>query len=196
MFTGLIETLGKIKQKGRNFLVVEMDFNDVEIGDSMAVNGVCLTVVHSHLKALKLDVMPETFKSTNFDNLKTGDFVNIERAMLASSRFNGHIVQGHVESVGILQKIETRDNAKVLTIHSTLGNIYEKGSIAIDGISLTVFSRLKGLFSVSIIPETWRVTNLMMRRIGDKINIETDFLTKQTEKKKDFYNLLKDEGFM
>ncbi len=205
MFTGLIEDLGRIKQKGKNFLSIESKFQDVKIGDSVAVNGVCLTITQITRDCLKFDVMPATFLSTNLKRLKTGDFVNLERALKIDSRLGGHIVQGHVETVGKLMEIKSKDNAKILKIlvseKNILENIVAKGSIALDGISLTVTKKSSNNFSVSVIPETWLNTNLKCRKIGDFLNLETDFLLKNLVNRKNsgnqnFLNLLQNEGFL
>ena len=207
MFTGLIEDIGILTQKGKNFLFVRTKLDDIKLGDSLSVSGVCLTVVEMNSSStscvVKLDVMPETFVRTNLKFLKTNSTVNLERALKLNDRLGGHIVQGHVEGIGKLSSVTKKDNARILKItvnKQVLGNIVTKGSVALDGISLTVAGKSVNSFSVSVIPETWEKTNLRLRKTGDFLNIETDFLlknagTKQNNDKR-MVNLLKEEGFL
>ena len=204
MFTGLIEAVGKILQKGNNYLVVNTVLSDIKIGDSIAVNGVCLTASKIAAKNIKFDVMPETFERSNLKFLRANSKVNLERAMLMGGRLDGHIVQGHVEGIGKLASVAKKDNARILKITTDakiLQNIIKKGSVAIEGISLTVVEKKVSSFSVSIIPETWAKTNLESHKIGDFLNIETDFLLKRdvnlrANNDKNMAKLLTEEGFL
>ncbi|MFC1485228.1 riboflavin synthase, partial [bacterium] len=174
----------------------------------IAVNGVCLTAIEINKIGSKIlltmDVMPETFARSNLGVLKIGEKINVERALKLESRLNGHIVQGHVEEIGKVKNIKIKGNAKIFSIKVSdkiLRNIKEKGSIAIDGISLTVAGKNRDCFEVSIIPETFMKTNLHTRKIGNFVNIETDYLLKKDDtnintKKELTYKLLKEEGFM
>lgn len=159
--------------------------SDIKIGDSVAVNGVCLTVTSFDKKEIKADVMPETLRRSSLKNLRNGDEVNLERALALSSRLGGHIVSGHIDGTGKIKKIEEDKNARVLTVtasKSVLRYIVEKGSVAVDGVSLTVVSVSDGDFSVSLIPHTSEVTVLHGKRAGDEVNIENDIIGKYVEK--------------
>lgn len=191
MFTGIIEEIGTIDriQNGRNSAVLHIRaslvLSDVKIGDSIAVNGICLTVTSFHEHGFTADVMHETLNRSALSRLKPGSHVNLERAMAAGGRFGGHIVAGHVDGVGKVIKIERDDNAVWYTIQaapSILRYIVEKGSITIDGISLTVASISDGCFAISAIPHTAEVTILKERRVGDLVNLETDIIGKYIEK--------------
>ena len=187
MFTGLIEETGKIKQIVRrgDGLSVEIEarktLEDTKIGDSISVNGICLTVVKKTDRSMFFDVSQETVNRSNIKYSKVGDIVNLERAMKASDRFGGHIVQGHVDTVGKIVKtipfgehtvflIEIPDKYEKLVV--------EKGSIAIDGISLTVNQIDKNQISINIIPHTLENTNLKNRKAGDYVNVEFDIIGK------------------
>lgn len=187
MFTGIIEELGtiqKIQAKG-NALVLNIKaktvLEDIKLGDSVAVNGVCLTVTAFNHHSFSLDVMPETFNSTSLSNLQQGTLVNLERAMSSNGRFGGHFVTGHVDAVGHILKREPRENAIYIDIqypneysHLTL----YKGSIALDGTSLTIFGTENNRVTVSIIPHTAKESVLGIKKVGDKVNIEFDMLGK------------------
>ncbi len=192
MFTGLVEEVGTIVQinhsgNGRR-LVIAAPFvasDGVAIGDSVAVNGVCLTVVHLNGNQMAVDVVPETMRHSTFVNLHHGASVNLERAMRADSRFGGHMVAGHVDGIGIIAQIQTEDNAKVLTIKADvalLRYIVPKGSIAIDGISLTVMDTERTSFRISVIPHTAAQTTLHKARVGGRVNLEVDQMGKYAEK--------------
>ncbi len=190
MFTGIIEEIGKIQgiKKGVNsailFVQASEIMEDVHLGDSIAVNGVCLTVTSISSAGFTADVMNETLNCSSFGNLKIGSPVNLERAMSANSRFGGHIVSGHIDGTGTVSDIRRDDNAVWYTIKTplpVLRYIIEKGSIAIDGISLTVARVYKDSFSVSIIPHTASLTTLSKRRVGDEVNLENDCIGKYVE---------------
>ncbi|MDR0675864.1 MAG: riboflavin synthase [Elusimicrobiota bacterium] len=208
MFTGLVEDLGSIIEKGKNFILVNSKLIDIKLGDSLAVNGICLSVVKinesiKNTKNFKLEITPETFSRTTLKNIKKREKVNLERAMLMNDRFNGHIVQGHVDGIAKLTNITIKDNSKILKFYvkdkNLLDNIIEKGSISVDGISLTIAKNFLNGFTVSIIPETWENTNLQFKKIGNFFNIETDIITKKSNNKinddQSLKNLLKKEGF-
>ncbi len=187
MFTGIIEeigTLGRI-QRGRASAIVTIQARKVlagtRIGDSIAVNGVCLTVTALGADSFSADVMHETLDRSALSGLTPGSKVNLERAMAADGRFGGHIVSGHVDGVGHITAIRRDDTAVWYTVSAPpelLRLIVEKGSIAIDGISLTVAAVTDASFSVSVIPHTAVQTTLSARRIGDGVNLETDIIGK------------------
>lgn len=188
MFTGIIEEIGtmrKITRKG-NTMVVTIEakkvLSDVQLGDSIAVNGVCLTVIQFDATTVSMDVMPETYRQTNLAELQIGGRVNLERAMSARGRFGGHIVQGHVDSTGVIVGRAEEENAVVFTIRPQQEEvtkfIIDRGSITIDGISLTVVQCVDGQFMVSIIPHTLSQTILKDKFIGSTVNLETDLMGK------------------
>lgn len=191
MFTGIIEEIGKIQgiQKGANSAVLSVQatkiMEDVHLGDSIAVNGVCLTVTSISPNGFTADVMHETLNRSSLGKLRIGNPVNLERAMPANGRFGGHIVSGHIDGTGIVSDIRRDDNAVWYVIKTPLPilrYIIEKGSIAIDGISLTVARVYKDSFSVSIIPHTASLTTLSARRVGDLVNLENDCIGKYVER--------------
>ena len=191
MFTGIIEEIGKVTQiqKGTHSAILQIQakivLEQLKIGDSVAVNGVCLTVTSISSHSFTADVMHETLNRSALSALTCGSSVNLERAMPANGRFDGHIVAGHVDGVGKIMQIRRDDNAVWFTIQANsyiMHYIVEKGSIAIDGISLTVASLSADSFCVSIIPHTAKVTTLGMRKIGDTVNLENDIIGKYVEK--------------
>lgn len=191
MFTGIIEEVGKIEriQNGSHSAVLHIQaqkiLDDLKIGDSVAVNGVCLTVTSFHKQGFSADVMHETLNRSALVLLQTGSRVNLERAMPVDGRFGGHIVAGHVDGMGKVMRIEQDDNAVWYTVQaaeSVMQYIVEKGSIAIDGISLTVAKVETAHFSISAIPHTVCETTLKERRIGDAVNLETDIIGKYVKK--------------
>ena len=191
MFTGIIEDVGTVKgiQRGAKSVILTISsakiVEGVRIGDSIAVNGICLTATTVSGDAFTADVMPETMKRTSLGELKPGSSVNLERAMPADGRFGGHIVSGHIDGTGVIKDITREDNAVWYTIgadSTILKYIVEKGSIAIDGISLTVAYVDDNVFKVSIIPHTLKETILGMKKIGDKVNLENDIIGKYVEK--------------
>jgi len=191
MFTGLIEEVGTLKQVTRQgealvlTIRAERVLEDVAIGDSISVNGVCLTAVRFDAGSVSMDVMPETYRNTTLRKLVPGDRVNLERAMRATARFGGHIVQGHVDGTGVVRRREPLDNAVYFTIEPDDPDLFRyiipKGSIAIDGVSLTVVDAGEGSFRVSIIPHTLAETVLQSKRPGDAVNLETDIVGKYVE---------------
>ena len=191
MFTGIIEETGRIKkiQKGRHSAVISIQAETVlegtKVGDSIAVNGVCLTVTGLENRMFHADVMHETLSRSALRNLVPGSRVNLERAMAADGRFGGHIVAGHVDGTGNIVRIENDDNAVWYTIQAEeelLRLVVEKGSVAVDGISLTVARTGNDWFSVSVIPHTSRETALRGKKPGDMVNLETDIIGKYIEK--------------
>lgn len=191
MFTGIIEETGTLERtrRGRDSAVLRIRackvLTDVKPGDSIAVNGVCLTVTSFDTVGFTADVMHETLNRSSLGALQPGSRVNLERAMPANGRFGGHIVAGHVDGTGQVIQIRKDDNAVWYTISAqpeVLRYVVEKGSIAIDGISLTVASVSAADFSVSVIPHTVAVTNLGDRRAGDMVNLENDMVGKYIEK--------------
>lgn len=193
MFTGLIEEIGSLRQTERRGEAMILTINagkvleGVQLGDSISVNGVCLTVVSYDSRSFAVDVMPETYRHTNLSELSPGSPLNLERAMMAGARFGGHIVQGHVDGTGAIRDRRTEANAVVFTIapheRRLLRHVIPQGSVTLDGISLTVVSvdRDAGAFSVSIIPHTLRETVLQHKHAGDTINIECDILGKYVD---------------
>ncbi|WP_138418929.1 riboflavin synthase [Aquibacillus sediminis] len=191
MFTGIVEEKGKIKQIKRNksslTLMIEAKTvtSDVNIGDSISVNGVCLTVTSYSDGWFTVDVIPETYRGTSLANTEIGSEVNLERAMSAGGRFGGHFVSGHVDVIGKIENIWTEDNAKYIHIsidQDGLHYIALKGSITVDGTSLTVFGLKENGFIISLIPETQSATILGQKQQGDIVNVEYDMLAKYMER--------------
>lgn len=191
MFTGIIEEVGSIDriQNGAYSAVLLIKakeiLTDVKIGDSIAVNGVCLTVTSLWENKFSADIMHETLNRTGLSSLKSGSHVNLERAMILNGRFGGHIVAGHIDGVGKIIRTWKDDNAVWYNIQadkSVMKYIVEKGSIAIDGISLTVAEVKENNFLISAIPHTIEVTVLKERIAGELVNIETDIIGKYIEK--------------
>ena len=191
MFTGIVEEVGTIEsiRRGAHSAVLtiaaQVVTGDLHIGDSVAVNGICLTATTLTGHGFTADVMHETLDRSSLANLKPGSKVNLERAMAAGGRFGGHIVSGHVDGVGKIIQIKRDDNAVWYTISAgpaLLRYIVEKGSITIDGISLTVARVTEDSFSISAIPHTVAVTVLAQRKLGDSVNLETDIIGKYVEK--------------
>lgn len=190
MFTGIVEEMGKIVrvEKGAKSsrLTVSGDkiFSDLKLGDSVATNGVCLTVTSFSKGIFTADVMNETLKRSNLGELRQGSMVNLERAMIANGRFGGHIVSGHIDGTGVITKIEQDDIAVWYTIRADrkiMKYIIEKGSVAIDGISLTIAKVTDNDFSVSLIPHTAKETVLGYKKTGDTVNLENDVVGKYIE---------------
>ena len=191
MFTGIIEKVGKIKKinklsKGAEITIEAGNLlDDVKIGDSIAVNGVCLTVTSMSGTLFTADVMAETLRRSSLGELSSGDGVNLERAMSLQGRFGGHIVSGHIDGTGVIENFEKEDNAVWVSIKadsSILRLIVEKGSIAIDGISLTVAYVDKERFKVSVIPHTGEETTLLKKKRGAVVNLENDIIGKYVER--------------
>lgn len=187
MFTGIIEEIGVIKnitansKSGKITILANKILDDTDLGDSIAVNGVCLSVSGINKNEFVADVMMETIRATNLGKLNIKDKVNLERAMSISSRFGGHIVTGHVDTVGIIQEFKREENAVWVSISAEeefLKNIIYKGSITIDGISLTVAYIDNKIFKVSIIPHTKSKTTLLEKNVGNIVNLESDVIGK------------------
>lgn len=191
MFTGIIEEVGTVKKITRQqhalalTIAAKKVLEDVQLGDSIAVNGVCLTVTDFTTTTFTADVMPETFQATSLAKLASGDGVNLERAMLATSRFGGHIVSGHVDGTATIAKKRTVSNAVYIDLRlDALLTRYciKKGSITIDGTSLTIFDVREQGITVSLIPHTYAETIFSKKREGEVVNIETDVIAKYVEK--------------
>ena len=193
MFTGLIESLGKVSsiEIATDSAVINFDsvpFADqLNIGDSVSVNGTCLTVTKLHNDSFAVDVMTQTLKLTSLQNLKQGDLVNLERAALVSSRLGGHIVQGHIDGTGSIAKLAPGEKWLQMDIQfpsELLKYVVPQGSICIDGVSLTVGSVTDELNQITVwlIPETLAKTNLSVKKLGDLVNIEVDVLAKYVER--------------
>jgi len=205
MFTGLVEEIGKVKQiqnkPDSRIITVEAKkiLEDVKLGDSIAVNGVCLTVIHFADKDFKFEVSRETLIRSNLKEVKIGDYVNLERALRPSDRLGGHIVQGHVDTTGKIYSMEKSEHTQLIieipVDYTSL--VIEKGSIAIDGISLTVNYIQGNKIFINIIPHTIENTNLKYRKTGDNVNIEFDIFGKYILKfiKSVDINKLKDKKF-
>lgn len=185
MFTGIIEKVGLIKKINQKEIVIQIDFDDVKAGDSISVNGICLTLTEIKKSKNKLDckfdISPETYSRTNLKFLKVNDLVNLERSLKLGTRLDGHIVTGHIDDVvKILSIKKTGDSYEFeFSIPDKLNKfIAEKGSVALDGISLTVAKKIKNKFSVAIIPFTFNNTNLKSKKVGDYLNIEVDILAR------------------
>ena len=191
MFTGIVEEMGTVRRvlpgarAGKITIGASKVLGGTQIGDSIAVNGVCLTVVEMGADSFVADVMPETLSKSGLGQLKTGDKVNLERAMAADGRFGGHIVSGHIDGTGRIAEMRPDQNAVRVRISAPAGIlalIVEKGSIAIDGISLTVASVSATDFQVSLIPHTGEETTLLKKRAGDIVNLENDVVGKYVQK--------------
>ena len=191
MFTGIVEETGAVRavRRGERSAVLsvgaEKVLSDLKIGDSVAVNGVCLTVTGRDAGGFTADVMPETLDRSALGALVPGSPVNLERAMVADGRFGGHIVSGHIDGVGTVLSTRRDDNAVWYTVRADPGllrYVVEKGSVAIDGVSLTVASAGRDRFSVSMIPHTAAVTALGRKGPGNRVNLEADIIGKYVEK--------------
>ena len=191
MFTGIVEETGTLRSlsRGSKSCVIHVQcstvLEDTRIGDSIAVNGICLTVTSVESGGFTADVMNETLSRSSLAQTRPGDPVNLERAMAANGRFGGHIVSGHIDGTGIIREIRDDDNAVWYTVEAPpeiLRYVVEKGSIAIDGISLTVARVDDRSFQVSVIPHTRAVTALSSRRVGSPVNLENDIVGKYVEK--------------
>lgn len=191
MFTGLIEDLGTVRSlqtgggSGRIAIATALPMNEIALGDSIAVNGVCLTVVEFGGGQFSADVSAESLSRTVLGELRAGQRVNLERALRLSDRLGGHLVSGHVDGLGVVTERYQDRNAVRFTIEvapALQRYLVEKGSVAIDGISLTVNSVVGQQFSVAVIPHSLAKTTLQERRVGSRVNIETDLLGKYVER--------------
>ncbi len=215
MFTGIIEEIGVLTNiriltdSAELSIQAEKVLEETKLGDSIAVNGVCLTVIRLGFQEFTVDIMAETLAKTGLAQLKPGSKVNLERALQLSSRLGGHLVSGHVDGIGIIKRITVQGIASVyeISMPSSLSPfILPKGSIAIDGISLTVIQVSKDFFSVSLIPHTFTHTTLGMKKVGETVNLETDMIgkyvasllgnSKQQAKESLSLNFLAQHGFL
>ena len=191
MFTGIVEELGNISQikntdTGKQFTITaKAIMDDLKVGDSVSLNGVCLTVITYDESSFNLDLVKETLKKSNLSDLKKGNSVNLERAITLSTRLGGHILQGHVETVGvIMDKVPSGDGA-TLSVGIDPGFMrycISKGSIALDGVSLTIASMSENIIKIALIPHTLEMTTLGLKDVGDSLNIETDIIGKYIER--------------
>ena len=191
MFTGIIEGLGTVisltRAAGGLRMGIETDFpvDKIKIGDSIAVSGACLTLVHFQDNIFEVDVAPETLVKTTLGKAKRGDKVNLERALRLGDRLDGHMVTGHVDGVGVVKARRPLANAMLFAFgvpEALIRYIVQKGSVAVDGISLTVNACKRGAFDVSIIPHTAEMTTMGFKKVGDSVNIETDIIGKYVER--------------
>ncbi|MDP4178766.1 MAG: riboflavin synthase [Bacillota bacterium] len=216
MFTGLIEEVGKVQSISKTDKSAQIQIKadkvleDVKIGDSISTNGICLTVTEFSRNYFTVDVMAETIRRSNLKNLSINDEVNLERALKIGDRLGGHMVSGHIDGVGVIQNYENEDNAVWITVSADseiLRYIVKKGSIAIDGVSLTVAYVDDNKFKVSIIPHTKYMTTLLRKKIQTEVNLECDMIGKyvekflnnkenKTEKSKIDFNFLNRNGFV
>lgn len=190
MFTGIVEEVGKVAlvtdhPHGRRLSITADSMGQLPVGASIAVNGVCLTAVSTDNGEVTVDVIPESLTRTNLGQLGAGDAVNLERPMPADGRFDGHIVQGHVDGTGTVASISEEAGGVTVTIDTPedlLAYLVEKGSVTVDGVSLTVAGLSESSFSVALIPHTLGVTTLGLRKVGDLVNLEVDVLAKYVER--------------
>ena len=191
MFTGIIEEIGRVKRisiagkSGSLEIGAKKILGGTKVGDSIAVNGVCLTVTSLTESSFTADVMAETLRRSSLSSLSVGGGVNLERAMACDGRFGGHIVSGHIDGTGKISRMQKEENAVWVHIAASpeiLNLIVEKGSIAIDGISLTVATVTESEFSVSVIPHTGEETTLLSKKAGDLVNLENDIIGKYVQK--------------
>ncbi len=207
MFTGLIEEIGTITSITASSIEIQCKFcNELKLGDSISINGTCLTVTHISKKSFSADISPESYKVTNLKHKSVGDFVNLERAMSANSRLDGHLVYGHIDiNAKVKNLTKTKD---FVTLEIEIPQEYsqyvvQKGSIAIDGISLTIANHIDSTVEIAVIPHTWEFTTLKYLKISDFVNIEFDMIAKYIEKKLAVYDnksrisvdFLKENGF-
>jgi riboflavin synthase len=194
MFTGIVEELGRLEslEQGRLRIGATRVIEDVVIGESIAVNGCCLTVVAFGPDWWEADVSDETISRTSLAALGPGDGVNLERAVRASDRLGGHVVQGHVDAVG--EVVDPVPDLRIRVPHSLLRYLVEKGSVTVDGVSLTIVQPLDDGFTVAIIPHTAEVTTLGAKRPGDLVNLEVDVMAKYVERLMSAYLPPNEEG--
>jgi riboflavin synthase len=204
MFTGIIEEIGNLTQIKRQSQTLQLvikaktALQDIKLGDSIAVNGVCLTVTSFNKTEFTADVMPVTFNTTTLSSLSSGAEINLERAMAANGRFGGHIVSGHIDGIGVISSRISVENAILysITLHSNLAQLcIAKGSIAIDGTSLTIVDCGKNWVQVSLIPHTQKESIWSNKKVGEKVNIECDILSKQINKISQQHSSI-NEGFL
>jgi riboflavin synthase len=207
MFTGITEEIGRVTRAGSEGLVIGAGriLQEMELGDSIAVNGACLTVAGCDKSSFSVSVMPETLKRTNLGRLRAGDGVNLERALTLGGKLGGHLVQGHVDEVGRVASVIPEGGSLVLKIEAppeVMRYIVAKGFIAVDGVSLTVVARETASFRVAIVDYTRKHTTLGERRAGDLVNLEVDIIAKyveqlsQGERPEVSIGFLKEHGFL
>ncbi|GGL62163.1 riboflavin synthase [Sporolactobacillus putidus] len=216
MFTGLVEEIGQVASLEKRPDAIRISvragrvLEDAEMGDSIAVNGVCVTVTDLSKAFFSADIMPETIRATTLQTLQKGDSVNLERAMKAGGRYGGHFMTGHIDGTGEIVRIVPKGNAHYLDIQSSpeiLAGLVEKGSVAVDGTSLTVFRTGTRFFTISLIPHTSAHTILGSKKVGDPVNIECDILQKYIRNQQNVrsrpddsgalsYETLRDNGFI
>jgi len=191
MFTGIIEGLGTIvdlrgSRQGRRITVIaDFDLSGTRLGDSIAVNGACLTAVVVSGRRFEADLSPETIARSTFGAASAGQRVNLERALRLSDRLDGHLVSGHIDGNGEIRSVEKSGNAWYITVEvpeALMRYVIEKGSVAVDGISLTVNRRLDSMFAVTVIPHTAALTTIGFKQPGDRVNIEVDMIGKYVER--------------
>ena len=187
MFTGIVEEVGSVRSAGSGRMEVSASkvVADLKVGDSMCVNGACLTATSRDATGFAVDVVPETLRRTNLGSLTAGDPVNLERSMAIGDRFGGHIVQGHVDATGEVVSIDTEGDALLVSVRapvSVMRYVVEKGFVAVDGTSLTVVNCGAQSFTVTIIPHTRDNTVFGSRKVGDLVNLEADIIAKYVER--------------
>ena len=186
MFTGIVEETGSVDRLTPRYLTVNAEtvLKGLNLGDSISINGTCLTVVDLGQGTFSADLSPETLRRTSLGSLSDGGLVNLERAVAVGDRMGGHIVQGHVDGTGRISSIRSEDDCIVVRIRAPkrlMPYIVEKGFIAVDGISLTVVQKGPSSFSLSVIPYTLQYTNLRVKAVGDRVNLEADIVAKYVE---------------
>jgi riboflavin synthase len=207
MFTGIVEEVGLVRGVSPGSLSIEVKkvLKDTKPGDSIAINGACLTVTSINNDNFSVDVVPETLRRTNLGKLHYGDTVNLERAILAEGRFGGHFVQGHVDDVGKVLSLQPEEGASIARISAPahlMPYVVNKGFIAVDGVSLTVIDSDDFSFSISLVPYTREHTTLGNRKPGDMVNLEVDIIAKYVERLKQMDNrgvtldFLEEHGFL
>ncbi|MBM3235050.1 riboflavin synthase [Candidatus Poribacteria bacterium] len=191
MFTGIVEEMGTIIQitrsshSGQIVIGAQKILEDCKIGDSIAVSGACLTVIEANPNSFIADVSPETLRRTNLGELKRGDKVNLERSLRLQDRLGGHLVLGHVDEVGVISRLQSEDSATLMQVtvsSEAMRYIVFKGSVCVDGVSLTVAHLSANAFEVSLIPYTKQITTMGMKKVNDKVNIEVDILSRYVER--------------
>jgi riboflavin synthase len=186
VFSGIVEETGNVMAVSASSLSIKADvvFGDLKPGDSIAVNGVCLTVTRIKGKIFDADVMPETITRSTLGLLRSGDAVNLERALTLSGRLGGHLVEGHIDSTGIIDSIKRDGEAELITITASpevMRFLVEKGFIAVDGLSLTVVGRTQNDFTISLVAFTRSHTTMGHKKVGDRVNLEVDIIAKYVE---------------
>ena len=187
MFTGIVEEVGSVRAAGDGKLVVGASevLSDVKVGDSISVNGACLTVTTHDESTFSVDVVPETLRRTNLGELEAGSPVNLERSMPADGRFGGHMVQGHIDGTATIRSIDSEGDAQMVVFDApavVMRYVVEKGFIAVDGASLTIVNCDNFSFSVTIIPHTRENTVFKSKKVGDSVNLEVDIMAKYVER--------------